>query len=617
MTPDGREMYFCQVTPGYRQGVIMVTRWDGHAWTEPVVAPFSGDPRWVDLEPCVAPGGQQLYFYSSRPAVPQGESAQDIWVVERAGLGWGPPRNLGSPVNTEAPEFFPSVTADGTVYFCRADPVTRVHTLYRARRAGQGYAEPELLPDQVNAGTNRFNAYVAPDESRMIIPVAGHPDNRGGVDYWLALRSPDDIWRGPFNLGPTINDGSGSAWSPYVSPDGQAFFFMSGRTEGVAPSWPESWLGLQGRHFSPGSGRAAIYWVAADFLEELEAGSTPPDTTTHARDVTGTDRGRVGWIHCGGPYLGQDLPGTEPVIFAPGQISTGLNERDIVISPDGRTIYFGVMDLGLVTVMVTHDLGDRWSVPVTAPFHLEKDFACFEPTLGRDGQEVFFLSNRAAPGQKQGRGWANQNIFHSRRENGLWSVPTALPAPVTSEAAEYFPSVARDGTLYFSREDADGHPFLWRAEPAGDGFATPVRLPDSVNIGTSCYNAFVAPDESFLIACVAGHEDNLGPADYWISVRETGGHWQPARNLGEKFNGPDSRASSAFLSPDGKYLFFSAAKVTVSLPERLTRQDMMRLHGSPGNGASDIWWVEASVLDPFLDLAYQTESAGNEGGSSK
>jgi hypothetical protein len=111
----------------------------------------------------------------------------------------------------------------------------------------------------------------------------------------------------------------------------------------------------------------------------------------------------------------------------------------------------------------------------------------------------------------------------------------------------------------------------------------------------------VAPDESFLIACVAGHAENLGAADYWISVRDPQGQWQPARNLGSRFNGPDTRAASAFLSPDGQYLFFSSSRSTVAWPDRFNRADLHRFHGQPGNGASDIWWVDACVLAPYLE----------------
>ena len=32
-----------------------------------------------------------------------------------------------------------------------------------------------------------------------------------------------------------------------------------------------------------------------------------------------------------GDYLGQKLPGSEPILFAPGIVSNGLNNRDITI----------------------------------------------------------------------------------------------------------------------------------------------------------------------------------------------------------------------------------------------------------------------------------------------
>jgi len=600
MTPDGREIYFCQATGGYGYGAILVTRFEDGRWSAPEVASFSGDPDWVDLEPFISPDGKRLFFYSSRPVNEEDQSgAQDIWVMDRMGDSWGEPRNVGAPVNSSEPEYFPTVTTDGTLYFCRADSKTRVHTLYRSALVDGHYQEPEPLPEQANTGRNRFNAWMSPDQKRMIIPAAGHPDNLGGVDYWLALRSEGDVWTGPFNLGPLVNDGSPGSWSPYVSPDRQTFFFMSGRTLGHPQPWPESWSGLQWRHDNPGNGRSGIFVMNAAFLEDVAAGSYSPVETDESLETSPGLKPDSAWPRLHGPYLGQKHPGLVPEIFAPGLISTGLNERDIVISPDGESIYFGLMDLGLVTVMNTQLVDGLWTEPATVGFHENTDFACFEPTLSRDGTKVCFLSNQAAPGQEQGRGWANQNIFTSQLSEGHWSPPEALAAPVTSQAAEYFPSLAADGTLYFSREDSLGHPFLWAAEPEGEGYAEPKRLPAAVNIGTSCYNAFVALDESFIISCVSGHEENLGPADYWISFADDNGFWLPAKNLGEVFNGPDSRASSAFMSSDGAYLFFSSSRAQEFSGTRLTRADLHDIHASWGNGAGDIWWVSAGILDKF------------------
>ncbi len=140
----------------------------------------------------------------------------------------------------------------------------------------------------------------------------------------------------------------------------------------------------------------------------------------------------------------------DPVIYAPGVLSTGLVERDLHLTRDGKHLTYGVMDMGLATTMVSLWDGNMWSEPVTAPWHIDPDFACFEMVFSADGKTVYFLSNLAVPGQTQGPGWANQNIFTSHFIKGSWCEPKALPNPITTQAAEYFPSVATDGTLYFS-----------------------------------------------------------------------------------------------------------------------------------------------------------------------
>jgi hypothetical protein len=306
-----------------------------------------------------------------------------------------------------------------------------------------------------------------------------------------------------------------------------------------------------------------------------------------------------------GPYLGQEPPGDEPRIFAPGIVSTGLHERDLLALDEGRTLWFGVMTGTATTVLETRLEDGAWTPPVAVPFHTDPDYVCFEPSLAPGGDLVLFLSNRAAPGQEQGTGWANQNLFFSRRAPGGWSAPAAVPPPVTTDRAEYFPSIAADGTLYFSREDADGHPAIYAAEPTAAGapnFADPVRLPATVNVAADCYNATVAPDESWIILCVAGHPENLGRSDYWISFRAPDGTWQPAVNMGDRFNGPGLRAASASLSHDGKQLFFSTNRGRDDAPfpsGRVTGERLQALHTEAGNGSYDIWWVDASVLEDF------------------
>lgn len=270
MTPDGRELYF-SVTAG-ASTMIMVTREVDGAWSEPEVAPFSG--RFLDIEPAISPDGRRFFFLSTRPKPGQepkeGWVYQDIWVMEREGDGWSEPANLGAPINTDAPEYFPSVTADGTVYFTREGP-DGVSSTYRSRLVDGAYSEPELLPPQVNCGTNRFNVFVAPDESFAIVPAVGREDSVGGADYYAVFRRDDDTWSDPVNMGPAINQAEGREWSASLSPDGAYLFFMSSRRlPGESPILTgRSISALLRMSLEPGRGSSDIWWVSADLIEQL------------------------------------------------------------------------------------------------------------------------------------------------------------------------------------------------------------------------------------------------------------------------------------------------------------------------------------------------------------
>jgi len=270
ITPDGREIYFGVSGPGYQFTSVVMTRLARGRWTEPEVVPGFEEPRYLNLEPALSPDGNTLMFLSNRPDSLGGTKPgnQDIWVLTRTPGGWTAPANLGPPVNSTQAEYFPSLTRDGTIYFTREEPGTRVSTIWRARKSGRGYSAPEKLPAQVNSGRSQYNAFVAPDESYLIVPVDGRPDSVGGCDYYVVFRSADDTWSEPINLGPAVNTAGAQEFSPYVSPDGKYFFFMSSRL--VRPERLTFRL-LRELHERPGNGNADIYWVDAGLIASLRA----------------------------------------------------------------------------------------------------------------------------------------------------------------------------------------------------------------------------------------------------------------------------------------------------------------------------------------------------------
>jgi hypothetical protein len=275
MTPDGDEIYFGISVGRHTYSTILMSRRQEGRWTEPEVPPFAADPDLSVAEPFISPDGLKFFFISDRPRPGEETGDHDIWVMDREGDRWGKPYNLGSPVNTTAREFFPSVTLDGTLYFCRAVPETGVHYIYRSRLVDRQYSEPERLPEAVNCGRSMFNAGIAPDESYLIVPVAGREDTYGGVDYFICFRDDQDNWHGPVNMGPQINTAGSQEYSPFVTADGRYLFFMSCRqTPGEEPI---TYRELLLRQQQPGNGNSDIYWVSTSFIEALKVQAMNPD----------------------------------------------------------------------------------------------------------------------------------------------------------------------------------------------------------------------------------------------------------------------------------------------------------------------------------------------------
>jgi Tol biopolymer transport system component len=272
ITPDGREIYFCVNVAGFTFSTIRVTRERNGAWSRPEVLEHMEDPAWWNIEPCISADGKKFFFMSNRPDKSKQETKgdEDIWVMDRTGDAWGEPYNLGLPVNSDSPEFYPSLTRDNTLYFTRREE-SGIEHIFRSRLRDGRYQEPQKLPDQVNSGRTRFNAFIAADESYIIVPVYGRKDSLGATDYYIAFRNPDDSWTEAVNMGEKINTAGGDEYSASVSPDGKYLFFMGSRAP-AREQWPAklSAAFLHGLHAEPGRDNTSVYWVDARVIEALK-----------------------------------------------------------------------------------------------------------------------------------------------------------------------------------------------------------------------------------------------------------------------------------------------------------------------------------------------------------
>jgi hypothetical protein len=268
VTPDGNEIFFCREAGNFRYVTIFYSRRSDSVWSAPEVFEYCTDPAYKYVEPHISPDGMKLYFISTMPADSSSAGNEDIWVCEKNDGKWSEPRNIGAPVNTSSKEFFPSVTIDGTVYYTHLDTVAKEEFIYRSRLVNGVYQQPEKLGPDVNIGRTRYNAFVAPDESYIIIPAYGMPDSYGATDYYISFRDSLDNWSQPMNMGPAINTSFSREWSASVSTDGKYLFFMSDRM-GKTNITNLSTETLQEFHNSPQNGNTDIYWICTTLIEKL------------------------------------------------------------------------------------------------------------------------------------------------------------------------------------------------------------------------------------------------------------------------------------------------------------------------------------------------------------
>ncbi|HEV7474834.1 MAG TPA: hypothetical protein VGN90_12345 [Pyrinomonadaceae bacterium] len=261
-TPDGRTLYFLKNSPTFNFWTIVVSHFKNNRWSAPEVAPFSGQYR--DADPFITSDDSKFFFISNRPnTVPNAKEAErslDIWMMEKVGNGWGAPRNLGAPVNSSGDEWYPTVAADGTLYFGSDRAGGKGSTdIYRSRLVAGKYTEPENLGDAINSKFDEFEPYIAPDQTYLIF-MAARPDGRGGSDLFISYQR-GGTWTKAVNLGDKINS-SGSEYSPKVSPDGKYFFWSSTRGGGATPPAKRlTYADLMNRLRGPRNGLGDIYQI--------------------------------------------------------------------------------------------------------------------------------------------------------------------------------------------------------------------------------------------------------------------------------------------------------------------------------------------------------------------
>ncbi|MFA7420404.1 MAG: fibronectin type III domain-containing protein [Melioribacteraceae bacterium] len=242
-----------------------------------------------------------------------------------------------------------------------------------------------------------------------------------------------------------------------------------------------------------------------------------------------------------GPYVGQTIPGNTAKVFAPGFICMpNNNEFTLTFSPDGNEIYFYRIDANnYCKIFFSKIVIGKWTEP--KEFSLSNGYNAMQPHVTPDNKTLYFLWNvgsAANPNGIIGGVYACQ-----RNANGEWDTPKYAGQGM-------YLSSSKDGQLYTTDTSellTAGKTYLAKVKVQNGLFTEYERLDIKQGLGSQAHPC-IATDGNYILF------DTGGGSHLFVSFKKTDGTWGDAIDITTK--GFDIKAGAAYISPDGKYLFY-------------------------------------------------------------
>ncbi len=227
VTADGATMIFTRRS-GHGENFYTSTQKAGK-WTQ---AKFLNDTINTDFNEgaqCISQDGMYLFFTGCNR--PDGLGRCDIYISNREGeSAWSEPFNIGKPVNTQAWESQPSLSANGrTLYFSsnRSGGMGGYDIWKSDIQENDSWSVPVNLGPSINTPYDEQAPFIHPDDQTLYFSSNGWP-GLGKKDLFISRVNAQGQWSKPTNLGypiNTFNEENGLT----VSRDGKAAYFSADR----------------------------------------------------------------------------------------------------------------------------------------------------------------------------------------------------------------------------------------------------------------------------------------------------------------------------------------------------------------------------------------------------
>ena len=187
---------------------------------------------------------------------------------------------------------------------------------------------------------------------------------------------------------------------------------------------------------------------------------------------------------------------------------------------------------------------------------INSSFHEYSPLVSMDGNTMVFTSNRPDPDAPDKSLAGFEDIYISKKVNGEWTQPTKISPNINIKFNDAAASLSADGktlVLYYEYGGGD----IYVSKSNGDEWTKPVALNENINTPLFWETSAFLTSDGKKLYFASNKPGGLGNLDIYVSEMEETGDWGKAENLGPVINTAGKEDSPA-LDPDGLTLYFSS-----------------------------------------------------------
>jgi WD40-like Beta Propeller Repeat len=266
--------------------------------------------------------------------------------------------------------------------------------------------------------------------------------------------------------------------------------------------------------------------------------------------------------------------------------------RDLAMNKAGDEIYFTIQGFQgeFSTIVQSKFVNGKWEAISIAPFSGKHDD--LEPFLSPNELRLYFASNRALENVVDII--PDYDIWFVERKTlrGAWSAPINIGSPINTLQDEFYPCVTLSGNIYFTSVGAGskGKDDIFLCEWDNGKFNPPQSLDTTINSAGYEFNAYVSPDESFIIFTGYNRPGGQGSGDLYISKKLPNGNWEQAINMGPEINSKQMDYCP-YVNLKNQELYFTSKRNSMGAraKEFQTLQQLLSELNSYSNGLSRLY----------------------------